>query len=78
MYGRARFGKLPITLQAWNINTYQSFYRRVVTQNWLLNPTGKTNAFVEIDLVQEHLNFWIKVSFTIFQSSEISSLTMGP
>ncbi|KAF8173450.1 hypothetical protein BJ912DRAFT_1024853 [Pholiota molesta] len=28
--------------------------------NWLLNPTGKANAFVEIDLVQEHLNFWIK------------------
>ena len=36
--------------------------RKVVTQNWLLNPTGKANAFVEIDLVQEHLNFWIKVS----------------
>jgi hypothetical protein len=36
--------------------------RKVVTQNWLLNPTGKPNAFVEIDLVQEHLNFWIKVS----------------
>jgi hypothetical protein len=36
--------------------------RKIVTQNWLLNPTGKENAFVEIDLVQEHLNFWIKVS----------------
>ena len=36
--------------------------RNAVTQNWLLNPTGKANAFVEIDLVQEHLNFWIKVS----------------
>jgi hypothetical protein len=36
--------------------------RKVVTQNWLLNPTGRANAFVEIDLVQEHLNFWIKVS----------------
>jgi hypothetical protein len=36
--------------------------RKVVTQNWFLNPTGKANAFVEIDLVQEHLNCWIKVS----------------
>ena len=36
--------------------------RKVVTQNWLLNPTGKANGFVEIDLAQEHLNFWIKVS----------------
>ena len=31
--------------------------KKVVTQNWLLNPTGKPNAFAEIDLVQEHLNF---------------------
>lgn len=36
-------------------------FRTVITQNWLLNPTGKPNAFVEIDLVQEHLNFWVKV-----------------
>ncbi|KAJ7466949.1 hypothetical protein FB451DRAFT_1401804 [Mycena latifolia] len=28
--------------------------------NWLANPQGKHNCFVEIDLVQEHLNFWIK------------------
>lgn len=42
--------------------------RKVVTQNWLLNPTGKANAFVEIDLVQEHLNFWIKVSKLICTS----------
>ncbi|KAJ7084898.1 hypothetical protein B0H15DRAFT_783568 [Mycena belliarum] len=34
--------------------------RRVIIHNWLLNPTGKVNSFVEIDLVQEHLNFWIK------------------
>lgn len=33
----------------------------IITQNWVLNPTGRENAFVEIDLVQEHLNFWIKV-----------------
>ena len=39
--------------------------RKVVTQNWLLNPTGQANAFVEIDLVQEHLNFWIKVRLGI-------------
>jgi hypothetical protein len=35
----------------------------IITQNWLLNPTGKPNTFMENDLVQEHLNFWIKVSF---------------
>ncbi|KAJ7075193.1 hypothetical protein C8R43DRAFT_1143824 [Mycena crocata] len=34
--------------------------RNVILQNWLANPTGKPDSFVEIDLVQEHLNFWIK------------------
>lgn len=29
--------------------------------NWLVNPTGKVHGFVEVDLMQEHLNFWIKV-----------------
>lgn len=36
--------------------------RDIVLKNWLLNTTGHANSFVEIDLVQEHLNFWIKVS----------------
>jgi hypothetical protein len=36
--------------------------RDIVLKNWLLNPTGHANSFVEIDLVQEHLNFWVKVS----------------
>ncbi|KAJ7809892.1 hypothetical protein B0H14DRAFT_2864831 [Mycena olivaceomarginata] len=34
--------------------------RYIVLQNWLANPQGKVKSFVEIDLVQEHLNFWIK------------------
>ena len=33
-------------------------------KNWLLNPTGKEDSFVEVDLVQEHLNFWIKAGLT--------------
>ncbi|KAF8811860.1 hypothetical protein BYT27DRAFT_7088568 [Phlegmacium glaucopus] len=41
-------------------NVWMKEIWRVVTENWLLNPTGKANAFVEMDLVQEHLNFWIK------------------
>ena len=47
--------------------------RKLVTQNWLLNPSGKPNSFVEIDLVQEHLNFWIKVS-NLFVPHKIQSL----
>ncbi|KAJ7268858.1 hypothetical protein B0H12DRAFT_1096990 [Mycena haematopus] len=34
--------------------------RYIVLQNWLANPRGKPLSFVEIDLIQEHLNFWIK------------------
>ncbi|KAF9044014.1 hypothetical protein BJ165DRAFT_1347648 [Panaeolus papilionaceus] len=32
----------------------------IVLNNWLLNPSGKPNSFVEVDLVQEHMNYWIK------------------
>ncbi|TFK65150.1 hypothetical protein BDN72DRAFT_962706 [Pluteus cervinus] len=37
--------------------------REIVLHNWLLNPTGNPNSFVELDLVQEHLNYWIKVFY---------------
>jgi hypothetical protein len=36
-------------------------YRDIVLNNWLLNPTGGRQNFVEADLMQEHFNFWIKV-----------------
>lgn len=29
--------------------------------NWLMNTKGRKNCWVEVDLVQEHQNFWIKV-----------------
>lgn len=35
---------------------------KIVLDNWLLNPTGNPESWVELDLVQEHLNYWIKVS----------------
>ncbi|KAI0354104.1 hypothetical protein OH77DRAFT_1457194 [Trametes cingulata] len=37
--------------------------RRIVLQNWLVNPTGKAEAWVEVDLMQEHLNFWTKTIY---------------
>ncbi|KAF7373983.1 hypothetical protein MSAN_00611200 [Mycena sanguinolenta] len=42
------------------VNVWSDELRHVILHNWLLNPTGKLNAFVEVDLVQEHLNLWIK------------------
>ncbi|KAH6876952.1 hypothetical protein BKA70DRAFT_1476143 [Coprinopsis sp. MPI-PUGE-AT-0042] len=35
----------------------------IIMNNWLLNPTGKANGFVEVDLVQEHMNYWIKTFY---------------
>ncbi|KAJ6517845.1 hypothetical protein DFH09DRAFT_1428362 [Mycena vulgaris] len=39
--------------------------RAIVLNNWLVNPTGNPFSWVEVDLMQEHMNFWIK---TIYQA----------
>ncbi|KAJ7443701.1 hypothetical protein FB451DRAFT_1437210 [Mycena latifolia] len=39
--------------------------RKIVLNNWLVNPTGNPFSWVEVDLMQEHMNFWIK---TIYQA----------
>lgn len=36
-------------------------YRKLVLNNWLVNLTGRVNGFKEVDLLQEHQNFWAKV-----------------
>lgn len=44
------------------VNFYISYdTSQVMINNWLVNPTGKPNAWVPVDLLQEHMNFWIKV-----------------
>jgi hypothetical protein len=35
----------------------------VILNNWLVNLSGKADRWHELDLLQEHLNFWIKVFF---------------
>ncbi|KAG8709847.1 hypothetical protein FRC11_005160 [Ceratobasidium sp. 423] len=37
--------------------------RNIILNNWLLNPTGNPNSHVELDLIQEHLIFWIKTMY---------------
>ncbi|KAK6972268.1 hypothetical protein R3P38DRAFT_2812403 [Favolaschia claudopus] len=39
--------------------------RKIVLNNWLVNPTGNPFSWVEVDLMQEHMNYWIK---TIYQA----------
>ncbi|VDC03269.1 unnamed protein product [Peniophora sp. CBMAI 1063] len=37
--------------------------RDIVLKNWLVNTTGNPFGFLEVDLLQEHMNFWIKTYF---------------
>ncbi|KAJ7280067.1 hypothetical protein C8J57DRAFT_1464500 [Mycena rebaudengoi] len=37
--------------------------RDIILKNWLVNPTGKPFSWVEVDLMQEHMNFWIKTIY---------------
>ncbi|KII85092.1 hypothetical protein PLICRDRAFT_116530 [Plicaturopsis crispa FD-325 SS-3] len=43
--------------------------RDIVFNNWLVNPSGRPNAWVEVDLMQEHMNFWIKNFYQAHGSS---------
>ncbi|KAG8706259.1 hypothetical protein FRC09_002499 [Ceratobasidium sp. 395] len=44
--------------------------RDLILQNWVVNPTGRPKAFVELDLVQEHLIYWIKRVYSAHGSNE--------
>ncbi|KAJ3540608.1 hypothetical protein NM688_g6203 [Phlebia brevispora] len=37
--------------------------RDIIIHNWVVNPTGRPNSFVPVDLLQEHMNFWIKAVY---------------
>jgi hypothetical protein len=43
-------------------DAYLIFVRNAFLKNWLANLSGKVNGFKEMDLLQEHQNFWAKVS----------------
>ncbi|THG94119.1 hypothetical protein EW026_g7288 [Hermanssonia centrifuga] len=35
----------------------------IILKNWLVNPSGRANGFLPVDLLQEHMNFWVKVIY---------------
>ncbi|KAJ6629084.1 hypothetical protein B0H10DRAFT_2160566 [Mycena sp. CBHHK59/15] len=43
--------------------------RKIVLNNWLVNPTGNPFSWVEADLMQEHMNYWIKTIYHAHGSS---------
>ncbi len=52
------------SLTTFNFITNEIFASTIILNNWLVNPTGRANSFLQVDLLQEHMNFWVKVSTT--------------
>ncbi|KAJ7284786.1 hypothetical protein C8J57DRAFT_1051947, partial [Mycena rebaudengoi] len=52
----------------WQVADSSLAFSTIILQNWLANPQGKAASFVEIDLVQEHLNYWIKKVYKVYST----------
>ncbi|KAF8155444.1 hypothetical protein B0H34DRAFT_783353 [Crassisporium funariophilum] len=50
-------------------NVWPKGFQDIVLKNWLLNTTGNPNSFCEFDLIQEHLNFWVKNTYKVHGSN---------
>ncbi|KAF8145481.1 hypothetical protein K438DRAFT_2097724 [Mycena galopus ATCC 62051] len=46
-----------------HIKTYDPVLQYFFLHNWLVNITGLANRFKEVDLLQEHQNFWAKIVY---------------
>ncbi|KAJ7458457.1 hypothetical protein FB451DRAFT_1507639 [Mycena latifolia] len=46
-----------------NLKRWPPALREAYLNNWLVNLTGKIRGFKEVDLLQEHQNFWAKVIY---------------
>ncbi|KZT27989.1 hypothetical protein NEOLEDRAFT_1154640 [Neolentinus lepideus HHB14362 ss-1] len=47
-----------------NLKSMNPKLREAFLMNWLVNLTGLPNGFKEVDLLQEHHNFWAKIIYT--------------
>ncbi|KAJ7762285.1 hypothetical protein DFH07DRAFT_739385 [Mycena maculata] len=45
------------------IDRYDPVLKRFFLHNWLVNLTGRPYSFKEVDLLQEHQNFWAKIIY---------------
>ncbi|KAF7360457.1 hypothetical protein MVEN_00776100 [Mycena venus] len=45
------------------IDRYDLVLKRFFLHNWLVNLTGRPYGFKEVDLLQEHQNFWAKIIY---------------
>ncbi|KAJ7715034.1 hypothetical protein DFH07DRAFT_974297 [Mycena maculata] len=45
------------------IDRYDPVLKKFFLHNWLVNLTGRPYSFKEVDLLQEHQNFWAKIIY---------------
>ncbi|KAJ7816351.1 hypothetical protein B0H14DRAFT_2374659, partial [Mycena olivaceomarginata] len=63
--GRSKYAHEMLHLIHNLTKVWPASIRKIVLNNWLLNPTGNPFSWIEVDLMQEHKNYWIK---TIYQA----------
>ena len=71
--GATNYGNELLEHAALFIHVYPKRLREALLENWLVNPSGEPRRWHELDLLQEHLNFWIKVFFNTRNSDFGSS-----
>ncbi|KAH9910452.1 uncharacterized protein BXZ73DRAFT_83560 [Epithele typhae] len=58
--GRTKYAHEVLHLVHGLTTVWPERLRVIVLKNWLVNPTGMENAWVPVDLLQEHMNLMIK------------------
>ncbi|KAK7021545.1 hypothetical protein R3P38DRAFT_2533352 [Favolaschia claudopus] len=61
--GSTNYGNELLELACNFLYEWSDDLRFTVFENYLVNPTGRIGHWLELDLLQEHFNFWIKVLF---------------
>ncbi|KAJ7183811.1 hypothetical protein C8R46DRAFT_1308852, partial [Mycena filopes] len=61
--GSTNYGNELLELACNFLYEWSDDLRLTVLENYLVNPTGKRGYWFELDLLQEHFNFWIKALF---------------
>ncbi|KAG8775483.1 hypothetical protein FRC12_001450 [Ceratobasidium sp. 428] len=60
--GRTQYASELLRLRHNLVHAWPKPLRELVLSNMLVNMTGKKNGWKEIDLLQEHMNYWIKAT----------------
>ncbi|KAG8724202.1 hypothetical protein FRC09_020863 [Ceratobasidium sp. 395] len=61
--GRTQYARELLRLRHNLVHAWPKPLRELVLSNMLVNMTGKKNGWKEIGLLQEHMNYWIKIIY---------------